>query len=87
MLIVKVSVTSEILQPNAENTPSIDRAQSDLQEHSGYCNDPPISSHKFLLSQGHYYAAVFGNCIVSCPVDVQVRHDRFRRSMSQPLRE
>ena len=37
------------------------------------------------LSQRHDHAAVLWNRVVGGPVDAQVRHDRFRRSMSQPL--
>jgi hypothetical protein len=39
------------------------------------------------LLQWHDHTAVLGNRIVGCLVDPQVRHDRFRRGMSQPLRE
>jgi hypothetical protein len=37
------------------------------------------------LSQGHYYATVFGNRVVGGLINAQVRHDRFRGSMSQPF--
>jgi hypothetical protein len=92
MLIVNVSsyfrdAPAELLRErDTENAPGIDRTQRDLEKHSRDCNRPSvISSHKFLLSQRHYYAAVLRNGIVGSPVDAQVRHDRFRRSMSQPL--
>ena len=40
-----------------------------------------------LLLHWHYDATILGDRIVGCLVDVQVCHDRFRRSMSKPFRE
>src|SRR5438874_3619440 len=75
-------------QRDAENAPGIDGAERDLEKHSRDGDYPPIvCSHKLLLRKQRYRNTILWYCIVGGLVDLQVRHDQFRRRVSEPLRK
>src|SRR5438105_2474832 len=95
MLIVKVNVTSEMLQPNWFTSGVRNTLQAYTAPNATWMKTPARATYHRLSvlmvssasSYRHDRAARFRYRIERCLIDLEMSHDQFRRRVGQPLRE